>query len=139
MFFQLLQQRVHALGQAQPVLGGGGAGVLLAGQLQYRQADLVIKGGDGCRDPGRIGVFRADGRVDVLAGHVRRFLDIPGQQPLVQPLRQGQHRGGPEQPFDEAQPGHMPPEDQQAHGQRGRQDQPDRPPQCGPEDGRHDH
>ena len=67
-------------------------------------------------------------RVDVCTNEPLGFLHVARQQPLIQPVRRIQHRRVAEQHLDEAKRWQEARHDHQTGGERGRQQQRDRPP-----------
>ena len=68
-------------------------------------------------------------------GLMRGLVGVVGEQALIKALLRRQRRLVAEQHLEELQMLDMPPQHNQAHGQRRRQEQPDRPPEQCPESG----
>ena len=111
---------------------------VLAGGLLSYGADLRENYRQGALYVDRIlrGAHPRD--LPVVQGDLHCFLKITGQKSLIKALLGREHRIAAEKDTQELELRHIAPNDDEADGQGGGEEQPDRAPQRSPENRRHD-
>ena len=116
----------RGVGDEPPVVGVRGAALaVVLGQAKGRDGHVVVELARGML-------------VDVVLGDLHRLFQVAGQKALVEALLRREHRIAAEEDAQEFELRHIAADDDEADGQGRCEEQPDRTPQRGPEDRRHD-